>query len=90
MKARTKDRTVNTAVKVGDLPAKHLPHERDEAPDAAEGQQKGPRAVIEQAASDIEQGLVDTDLRGTPGVERVRPRPPGQAKPRPGLRDKAS
>jgi hypothetical protein len=62
-----------------------LPHERDETP---EGRPAKPRDVIRQAASDIEQGLVDTDRHGTPGVEKVSPAPAGQAKPLPdGKRD---
>lgn len=73
-----------------DRAAKRLPHERDEAPDPTGTQQTGPRAVIKQAASDIEQGLVDTDLHGTPGVERVNPKPARQARPRPDLPGKAS
>ncbi|MBJ7314034.1 hypothetical protein ACFOLJ_12270 [Rugamonas sp. CCM 8940] len=58
-----------------------LPHERDETP---EGRPVKPREVIRQAASDIEQGLVDTDRHATPGVETVRPASAGQAKPLPG------
>jgi len=37
-----------------------LPHEHDEQADA----QQAPRGVIEQAASDLNEGQVDTDLRG--------------------------
>ncbi len=44
-----------------------LPYERDEAPAAPpKPDEKRPRQVIEQAASDIEHGLVDTDRRGLP------------------------
>jgi hypothetical protein len=43
-----------------------LPHERDES---ADEQQTVPRKVIQQAAEDIERGLVDTD-RG-PVVDEV-------------------
>ena len=46
------------------------PHERDESvgsPAAA-----APRAVIEQARRDLESGQVDTDLRGTPGLDAAR------------------
>lgn len=41
------------------------PHERDQTPDA---QDQHPRGVIEQAASDLGHGLVDTDARNTPGL----------------------
>jgi hypothetical protein len=46
-----------------------LPHERDEAPDArADGEQEPipDRHVMEQAADDLERGLVDTEARGIP------------------------
>jgi hypothetical protein len=47
-----------------------LPHERDEAPDPLDSSEttpvSGPRQVIEQAASDLSRGLVDTDRHGTP------------------------
>lgn len=55
-----------------------LPHERDESPDAPEA---APRDIMRQAASDLERGLVDTDLHGERGVEKVKPAPPRQAKP---------
>ncbi len=45
-----------------------LPHERDQY--VAE-QGSGPRDNIEQAARDIESGLLDTDLHDTQGLERV-------------------
>lgn len=45
-----------------------LPHERDQH---LEEQRSGPRANIEQAARDIESGLLDTDLHNTPGIECV-------------------
>jgi len=44
-----------------------LPHEHDESSDSQGG---GPRAVMEQARRDIESGQQDTDLRGTPGLEK--------------------
>lgn len=62
-------------------PAPRLPHERDESHDS---QTDKPRDVIRQAHTDIEDGLVDTDRRGTPGVEKVKqggePAGPGKAK----------
>lgn len=46
------------------------PHERDEAPDPLDSSETtpvgGPRQVIEQAASDVSRGLVDTDRHGVP------------------------
>ena len=78
----TKDRKVNTDAKIRNDGAKRLPHERDESPD---GQDKQPRGVIEQAADDLAQGLVDTDLHGTPGIEQAVPQggASGPARPRP-------
>lgn len=59
-----------------------LPHERDESTGVAE---EAPREVIEQAARDIERGLVDTDMRATPGLDAGRRRQlvpgPGGAPP---------
>lgn len=55
-----------------------LPHERDQSSHAPE---PAPRDIMRQAASDLEQGLVDTDLHGERGVETVKPAPPRQAKP---------
>lgn len=68
MVTETRDRKVNTDEPVKNDGAKRLPHERDESPDA---QRTAPRGVMEQAASDLEQGLVDTDLHGQRGVEEV-------------------
>jgi hypothetical protein len=56
------------------------PHERDEAPDPLDDSETtpvgGPRQVIEQAASDVGRGLVDTDRRGIPSdVPAPGPRP---------------
>jgi len=46
-----------------------LPHERDEV----HGQvAKKPDPVIEQAAKDLAQGQVDTDMRATPGLDADR------------------
>jgi len=52
-------------------PTLKLPHERDESVGAA-GQT--PRSVIEQARRDLEAGLVDTDMRATPGLDAQRRR----------------
>lgn len=47
-----------------------LPHERDESPDPLDATHTtpmgGPRQVIEQAASDVSHGLIDTDRHGVP------------------------
>ena len=43
-----------------------LPHERDEDTDMTDGEVD---PVIEQAAKDIARGLVDTDMRATPGLD---------------------
>ncbi|NRR29142.1 hypothetical protein HSX11_02990 [Oxalobacteraceae bacterium] len=74
---------INTEQPVRNDGAKRLPHERDEAPDAQHPQ---PRKVMKQAASDIERGLVDTDLHGQRGVEQTQSGPKGQqqADPQPG------
>jgi CBS domain-containing protein len=47
----------------------HLPHERDESAHATE---RRPNAVIAQAQRDIEGGLVDTDMRATPGLDAAQ------------------
>ncbi len=73
MVTESKDRmvntkTVNTKAKVKNDGVMRLPHERDESPDA---QNLLPRASMKQAASDLEHGLVDTDLHGLRGIEKV-------------------
>lgn len=64
-----------------------LPHERDESTGSAEDP---PREIIKQAALDLERGLVDTDMRATPGLDAKKRRelvpgpggaPPGTAAP---------
>ena len=59
-----------------------LPHERDESTGAADDP---PRDVIRQAARDIQRGLVDTDMRATPGLDAKKRRElvpgPGGAPP---------
>ena len=72
------DFDINTDEPVKNDGVKRLPHERDESPDA---QTITPRDVMRQAASDLEQGLVDTDLHGERGVEMVTQAEPKQAKP---------
>ena len=80
MLSAPKDRKVNTNKPVRQDPDRRLPHERDESPQAADDR---PRGVMRQAADDLAQGLVDTDLHNTPGVEQtVEPaEPPGKARP---------
>lgn len=43
-----------------------LPHERDEDADITDGEVD---PVILQASKDLERGLVDTDMRATPGLD---------------------
>jgi hypothetical protein len=63
-------------------PGLPLPHERDESPDPAS---VSPDPVIAQAQRDIDAGMVDTDMRATPGLDaklRVRLVPgPGGKQP---------
>jgi hypothetical protein len=81
MVTETKDRRINTDAKMRNDGVKRLPHERDESPD---GHNKAPRGVMKQAADDIEQGLVDTDLHGMRGIEQAaQPGGSGQARPQP-------
>jgi hypothetical protein len=78
-----KDRVVNTDRNIEEQSYKREPHERDESPDA---QGVRPRGIMKQAAEDLQQGLVDTDARETPGIsEAVTPAPDatGQANPQP-------
>lgn len=57
-----------------------LPHERDESTDASAG---APDPLMAQAKRDIDAGMVDTDLRATPGLDvklraRLVPGPGGK------------
>lgn len=49
-----------------DKPSLPLPHERDQHESAAG---RKPRQVMREAKQDLERGLVDTDLRATPGLD---------------------
>jgi hypothetical protein len=83
MTTEAPDRRVNTDAKIDNDGVKRQPHERDESPD---GQDQAPTGVGKQAASDLAQGLVDTDLRNTPGLTpNAAPASggSGQAKPAP-------
>ena len=89
MVTETKYRFVNTKAPIENDGVKRQPHERDESPD---GQDQEPRGVIKQAASDLAQGLQNTDCYGTNGQgldQAVDPGPgaSGQAKPQPDNHD---
>lgn len=71
-----KDQHVNTDAKTKNDGVKRMPHERDESPD---GQGNKQHTIIEQAAKDIDSGMVDTDLHNQPGVQK--PRPDAKAQP---------
>lgn len=73
-----KDQHVNTDAKVENDGVKRMPHERDEAPDGHGNKQ---HSIIEQAARDIDSGLVDTDLHNQRGVQK--PRDGARAQPQP-------
>lgn len=49
-----------------------LPHERDESFDNQGDPGGKPDRIIKRAHDDIEEGQLDTDRRGMPGVEEVR------------------
>ncbi len=49
-----------------------LPHERDESFDNQSNRSGKPDKVIKRAHDDIQEGQLDTDRRGMPGVEEVR------------------
>lgn len=67
MRPTLKQRQVSTQRPATPEAAPRLPHERDESDDSqAAG---GPREDMQQAFEDLEQGLVDTDLRGSMGVD---------------------
>jgi hypothetical protein len=84
MEPNSKDRKVNTQEPVDRDGGKRLPHERDESPQGA-AQQKT-RSVIRQAAEDVEQGLVDTDLHGKPGLQKPQGGNASEANPLPGTK----
>jgi len=81
----TQDRQVNTQVPVDEAAGKRLPHERDESPQGAAAHE--PRTRMKQAAEDIEQGLVDTDLhQQEPGIQKAPPDGTAEANPLPGTK----
>jgi hypothetical protein len=75
--SKLKQSTINTETPIKDDGVRRMPHERDESPD---GLDQEPRGVMKQAAADLEQGLVDTDMRATPGAPPAAG-PSGQAEP---------
>ena len=78
MAIESNDRKINTDEPVKNDGKPRLPHERDESP---EGKDTAPREDMKQAASDLERGLVDTDLHGVRGVEKVVPAAPPEKTP---------
>jgi hypothetical protein len=46
-----------------------LPHERDQSTNTGAAK---PREVMRQAKADLDAGLVDTDMRATPGLDAQR------------------
>ncbi|HWW68412.1 MAG TPA: hypothetical protein VN089_00570 [Duganella sp.] len=75
-----KDQQINTDAKVKNDGRERMPHERDESPDS---QNIKPRSVMKQAAADVDSGMVDTDARNQPGVEKVKTPVPRDATARP-------
>ena len=75
-----KDQQINTDAKVKNDGQERMPHERDESPDS---QNIKPRSVMKQAAADVDSGMVDTDARNKPGVEKVKTPVPRDATARP-------
>ena len=70
----TPSRVAKTSAVPGSAPetlgaALPLPHERDESTGATA---TAPDPVIAQAKRDIDAGLVDTDMRATPGLDAKR------------------
>jgi hypothetical protein len=71
--SRRVKKTVNPMYQAPDSPAAGkalpLPHERDESPKSMPSPESD---VIQQAARDLKRGLVDTDMRATPGLDAQR------------------
>ncbi len=68
MRPSLKQRQIKTKRPTTPETTPRLPHERDESDDS---QASGPREDMQQAYKDIENGLVDTDLRGSLGVDEA-------------------
>ena len=75
-----KQANINTDAKVKDDGKARMPHERDESP---EGHPPAERTIMKQAAADVDSGMVDTDARNKPGVEKVKTPVPRDATARP-------
>ena len=75
MKTTLKQHRVKTS-KTRKGPTPLMPHERDESDEPAEVQQ---RDDIKQAYEDLQQGMVDTDLRDIGGVDEVVNDRPGNS-----------
>lgn len=67
MRPTVKQRQISTKPPATPEAAPRLPHERDESNDSQDAGQ--PREDMQQAFEDLEKGLVDTDLRGSMGVD---------------------
>ncbi len=68
MQPPLKQRQIKTKRPTTPESAPRLPHERDESDDS---QASGPREDMQQAFDDLQNGLVDTDLRGSLGVDQA-------------------
>jgi hypothetical protein len=60
---------IRAASKPAPAPKSKLPHVREQSPGSVGTE---PRKVIQQAYKDIQAGLVDTDMRATPGLDAQR------------------
>ncbi|HEY5801041.1 MAG TPA: hypothetical protein VIT92_12525 [Burkholderiaceae bacterium] len=67
---RLNDANIDTQANVKNDGVPRQPNDRDESPDA---QLTAPREIMEQAAQDLAEGQVDTDMRGMRGAETVTP-----------------
>ncbi len=64
-KKDSKDSVRKSFVVTEDQPGIPLPHEHDESPDSQSG---GPHKIIRKAKQDVDQGIEDTDRRGSYGL----------------------
>jgi hypothetical protein len=71
-----KQRQIKTGPPTSPGDAPRLPHEHDESFDSQDIGE--PRKEIQQAFEDLENGLVDTDLRGVLGVDEATRAPGNQ------------
>lgn len=74
MPAPTKQRQIKARRPIRSHHTPRLPHERDESEDSQEAG-SGDRRDIQQAYRDIQNGLQDTDLRGSLGSTNVADAP---------------